>query len=207
MDKLEPIKKNILDSDALIIDEWFANGFNKVRAVQSVIPELKYSSAACRFGLLEKRQEVKDYVEFKKSELRARTDIKAIHIIDRLLAVIHCDPTMYAALSVDELKELAPELKIPIKDIKYKTKETIDGNGRTTIETTHEVILHDQAEAIKEYNKMIGNYGVHNLQRASTGITKEQLEAIAISNPSFLETLLMLKQGQGKTIDISHEEG
>ena len=190
--EIEPIKE-ILPLHKEIIDTYFNNGFNKVRAYMHVLPKTNYNTAAANFNKIEARPEVKAYIAKVQSIQSDRAYMKAEDIAKELESKIVTDRTIYAGLTPEELKALPSHLKKPIKDVKHKTKTFKGKDGKTTTETICEVILYDELEIIKELNKMRGNYGEHNKQR---GVNINALiQNLVTSNPNDASSLLKAIEG------------
>jgi hypothetical protein len=150
-----------------VIDIYFNNGFNKVKAYQEAAPGTNYNTASCKFQSIEKRPEVKMYIQELQKISRDKAELKHDQIARELEAKIAKDRTIYAGLTPEQLQQLPEEAKKPIKDVKYKTKTYTNEKGETSVETVCEVVLYDELEVIKELNKMRGNYGLHNQQKGA----------------------------------------
>lgn len=150
-----------------VIDEYYSNGFNKVKAYMTVNPESKYNTAKNAFIAIEQRDDVKEYLRQRSEVMNSKAELKHDAIVRELEAKLVTDRTIYAGLTPEQLQQLPAEAKKPIKDVKYKTKTYTNEKGETSIETVCEVVLYDELEVIKELNKMRGNYGLHNQQKGA----------------------------------------
>lgn len=152
----------------LIIDEYYANGYNKYKAVQAVKPGTNKSLASTLFTVLFKKAENKAYIQEKLSILRANSDIKAIQVLRELINFSFSDITDYLELSLVELSELPADLRRCISSFERKKTTYLPRGAKKGEEVTEEVVkikLIDKIKALEMVNKHIGFYEEDNRQK------------------------------------------
>jgi len=73
----------------LIVDEAFSNGFNWTRAYMSIMNVDKPEMAKRAVHAMKERQEVKDYITFKESEIQIKYDINKDKIVRELIDLVN----------------------------------------------------------------------------------------------------------------------
>lgn len=157
------------DLSKLIIDEYYINGFNIVKAVQVYFPDYKYKVAQNYYYALVKTPENKAYIVDKITTLRASVQIKAIHVLRELINFSYSDITDYLNLSIVELKALPGDLRRCIQSFEItKTSYLPRGakKGEEVEQTTVKIKLFDKIKALEMINKHIGFYSADNKQKA-----------------------------------------
>lgn len=157
----------IKEEHYLIVDEWYNNGFNGSGAVQKFRPMLNESSAKVTFNTISKLDHVKSYINEKRQELRATTNIHPQQVIKELITWLYSDATNYIGLTPQQVRDLPNEVKRCIQSIKHRKKEYQDRQGNTVIEENLEVRIIDKTKAVEILNKMLGNYALDNKQKAT----------------------------------------
>lgn len=151
----------------LIIDEYYRNGFNGVKAVLTVNPGIGYSSAGVLANTVLNTKENKPYIKELQTRLKASTNVDTENILKELLVIAYSDVTDYIGLSLAEIKKLPPEVRRCLQGIKIKTKKYKDRQGKEITEENIEFKLIDKLGAIDKINKYIGFYEVDNKQKAN----------------------------------------
>lgn len=154
------------DLHTLVIDSYYSNGFNGVKAVLEHRPELNYSHAGTLARSILKHKDNQKYIEQKQSEIRAASNVKTENILKELLIYAYSDVTDYTGLTLAEIKELPPEVRRCLQGIKIKTKKYKDRQGKEITEEQIEFKLIDKLNAIDKINKYIGFYEADNKQKA-----------------------------------------
>lgn len=176
----------IREEHYLIVDEWYNNGFNGSGAVQKFRPMLNESSAKVTFNTLSKLDHVKSYINEKRQELRATTNIHPQQVIKELITWLYSDATNYIGLTPEQVRELPNEVKRCIQSIKHRKKEYQDRQGNTVIEENLEVRIVDKTKAVEILNKMLGNYALDNSQKAN----KINVETLNINELKVLANII-----------------
>lgn len=158
----------VKDEHRAIIDEWFINGFNGVKAVQDHRPGIAYGTARVLFNTIKKDPANATYIQEKRQNLRAIAAIEPEQIVRELIQWCYSDATDYIGLSVDEVKVLPSEVKRCIQSIKHRKKEYTDRQGELVTEEVLEVRIIDKAKTVEILNKMLGNYALDNAQKGDT---------------------------------------
>lgn len=182
VNKLIASDKEPLEKHKLIIDEYFINGFNKVKAVLSVSPDLTYHGANSIGTLIFNNATNKAYIQDKQNTIKASTNIETAQIVRELLNVAYSDATDYLELSSKELKALPPDARRAIASIRTKRKTYKERSGAEVTEETHEIKLKDTLKAVDMLAKYCGLYEQDNKQRATnvnlTNINTDQLNVL-----------------------------
>jgi hypothetical protein len=187
----------ISDRDRLIIDNYLET-YNKSRSVLEVIPELKHQSQANHvFTSIWKKPEVIDYVRERRSYLASeRPGLTVYEIAQELQNMIMSDITEVATCtSLEEVKELPPSTRRLIQDIKIQERTETDRKGNEIKVKDIQFKFVNKLDALKEYNKLTGNYLIDNTQK-NKGIDLSKL-------PIEMQLqLLKILENQDKTTTI-----
>jgi len=172
----------VLESHKLVIDEWFANGFNQTQAVLKYNPELEYQAAATLGHLIINRKSNKPYIAEKHHNLSLEANITTGQVLKELKNFAFADITKFIGLDESEVKELPSEVRRTLKKVTVRTKMFKGNEGLPVTEKTCIYELHDKLGAIEKINRHIGFYAEDNAQRQPTidltKATPDQLNAI-----------------------------
>src|SRR5690606_20086264 len=160
--------------------------FNGSGAVKKFRPMLNESSAKVTFNTLSKLDHVKSYINEKRQELRATTNIQPQQVIKELSTWLYSDATDYIGLTPQQVRELPNEVKRCIQSIKHRKKEYQDRQGNTVIEENLEVRIIDKTKAVEILNKMLGNYAIDNSQK----VTKVNIENLNVNELKLLANIV-----------------
>lgn len=149
----------------LIIDEYYINGYNGAKAVQSFRPDITYGTARQVFNQIKKSEHGKEYLSRKAQSLRATASVAGEQLLRELLSYAYADATDYIELKPDELKALPADIRRSIQGLKHRKKSYKDRNGRDVTEEVIEIRLVDKLKAIDMINKHIGFYSEDNKQK------------------------------------------
>ena len=111
-----------------VIDEWYVNGFNAVKAVLAVSPEdYKYATAGVMGRAIVKDKRNKAYIESKRTMSRSAVLVEQEQILQELINFAYSDITDYIGLTSEQLKELPPPVRrclsvVNIKTVSYETE-------------------------------------------------------------------------------------
>ncbi len=175
------------ENDRAILDAYYANGFNRMLAVESVRGMQGSNSAKYAvFKSIQERQP--EYIKKKRVRLKAMTDIHNEHVLRELINWAYVDVTRFISLTPNEIKELPEDIKRCIQSFKHtkRSYETRDGVGVT--DEVIEIKLIDKTKAIEMINKHIGFYAVDNKQKAQTiNLTKITTDKLNILNQLMID--------------------
>ena len=150
------------------VDEYFRNGYNGMKAAVSIRPEISEKGASNWFNAIIKKPDVREYIEQKMAVMRAEAQIDAIHVLKELIQFSFSDITDYIGLTVEELKELPPEVRRCISQFKRKTRTFLPRGAEPGEEVTEDIIeikLFDKVKTLEMINKHIGFYLEDNKQK------------------------------------------
>lgn len=178
---LKPYKaKN--DLHTAIIDEYYSNGFNKVKSALTASPGITYRGAQALANSVLKDKENETYIKYKHEQLKAETNISTTQILKELLTFAYSDVTQFLGLTLDEIKALPPEVRRCLTNVKIKRQTYKDRQGKEVVEENIEFKLVDKLNAIDKINKYIGFYEVDNKQKANnvnlTNISTDKLNVL-----------------------------
>lgn len=160
-------ESSVRERELQVVDEYFANGFNGKRAMLSVYPNMNDMTSAVTFGVIMKKDYIKDYVSDKRKRIRARASLEPEQVISELLNWAYADPTEFMALTPEEVKMLPPEVKRCIQTVNYRKTDSYDKNGNKTTREVMDLKFVDKTKAIDMLNKILGNYALDNKQKGS----------------------------------------
>jgi|GEM_PF-2554335 len=149
----------------LIIDEWFVNGFNGLKAYQKYYPNAKDKTAEQRFSKVSSIVKVSEYIETVRSEISERAKMT----IDEAFKLL----TSMARFDISECYDENGAFR-SIHDIPKEARMAIEGME------TEEIILDGKTVArikkiksstrranIIEILKVLGGYEKDNLQKTT----------------------------------------
>ena len=152
------------ERDQLILDHYYANGFNGRQAVLEVVPGLTDNSASVVFNTIIKKKANRSYIDEKKARLRASTDIQHEQLTNELRQWAYADATTFIGLEPSQIKELPPDVRRCIQSYKTRTHYDKEGNYNGT---TVELKLVDKQKALESLAKHIGYFELDNSQKAT----------------------------------------
>lgn len=161
--ELQPLEA-VNEEYKLIIDEYFNNGFNVVKAVNVIRPELSAPAARVLFSTIKKKHSA--YVQEKQQALKAETGIKVEQIVNELINHSFSDATDYIGLNPNDLKDLPAEQRRAIQHVKHSKKSYTDRKGNEITEEQTEVKLVNKLQAFDMLAKYVGLYDADNKQKA-----------------------------------------
>ncbi|TJY38203.1 terminase small subunit [Pontimicrobium aquaticum] len=161
-------KKPLKDLYKNIIDQYFLNGFNGIKAVRTVKGSMyNYNSAASLFNTVIKHTDSIAYIQAKREALRSSVSIKNEDILKELINWAYSDITDYILLTPSELKQLPEDLKRCIQSATYKKKKYVTRQGEEVEEEVMTVKLVDKSKALEMINKHLGFYLEDNKQKSN----------------------------------------
>lgn len=121
-----------------IIDEWYVNGFNAVKAVLAVSPDsYTYASAGVVGAAIVKDKRNKPYIDAKRTSTRSAVLVENEQLIGEWVNFAFSDITDYIGLSLSELKELPPPVRRCLTVIDVTTKEYFDKKLGAIVKEEH----------------------------------------------------------------------
>lgn len=175
--------KELNEKHKLILEEYFINGYNKSKAVLTICPEVKNSSAACHvFNTIANSSAGAKYKEGLQARLRRNTHISKEQVLNEFINTAYTDATDFIGLSEEELKKLTPSTRRQIQSYKVTERTEVDRKGNEVTIKTIDLKLVNKLDALKETAKIIGAYEIDNKQKNKTidlsKATPEQLNVL-----------------------------
>ncbi len=169
-----------------IIDEYYINGFNRVKAVRAVKgQDHNYNSALSLFNRAYNHDTTAGYIEQKRAHLKRVTKIENENILRELINWAYSDIGDYLTLTPAEIKELPSEIRRCIQSFVYKTKKYINRFDEEVTEETLTLKLIDKTKAFEMINKHVDFYLAHNKSKPAAinikYLTVETLNALLIA--------------------------
>ena len=165
-----------------IINEWFANGYNKAKAVQAIKPNISYHTARSTATAIFKLDVNRSYIKAVQERAESEAAITNAQVLKELINFAYSDITDYLDLSLKELKELPPDVRRCIAQVQHKKKNYVNRAGDYVNEETYTIKLVDKVKAIDMINKHLGFYSEDNKQKKPTvnlnNVTVEQLNVL-----------------------------
>lgn len=162
------ISQKTLDKYKLIIDEWFINGFNGLKAYQKFYPNASDKTSEQRFSKLSRIVKVKEYSDQKRSiaEKALRTDHEGLII--ELENWAYSDITETMSLSPEQIKQLPPKVRRLITKFKSSKRNIVNSQGQIieVIETV-EISFINKEKAMEMILKHVGFYEKDNHQKTT----------------------------------------
>ena len=200
---ISPLKKP-KDDHISILNEYYSNGFQRVKAIQTVFgKDYSVVNAHRYFDRILNNPRNITYIRDKRDKLKKSTDIHNENILRELINFAYSDITDYLGLSDQELKELPSDVKRCISRIESKERTFTNRAGNEVTERTNKIWLVDKLKSIEMINKHIGFFAVDNKQKQ----VKINIESL---NVETLNALLMasneLQPGQQPTLELPTKE-
>ncbi|WP_417873888.1 terminase small subunit [Xanthomarina gelatinilytica] len=150
----------------LVIDEYFINGFNGVKAYQKFYPKAKDKTADKRFRELTEIDRIKIY--YSQRQEAAKKTLQTSHevLLEELRNWAYSDITQTLMLTPEQVKELPEEVRRLIT--KYETTtRSYTVNETPVTETVVKLWFVSKERAMEMIHKHTGFYEKDNLQRTS----------------------------------------
>lgn len=160
---MEKPEKMISERHKTVIDAYFNNGFNKVKAGLTVTDN--YNNASVLANTILKDERNSAYIQSKRDELMSTTKVNASAIVRELLNLAFSDITDFISLSDEEIKELPSSITRCIHSVKTKTTSYKNRDGKIVTEKTHEIKLHDKIKPLDMLSKYVGLFSEDNKQK------------------------------------------
>lgn len=149
-----------------IIDEYFLNGFNGYKAVQSVKSN-SVIAAKAMFNQIIKNEDIQSYIHEKRILLKRQSEIKNENILKELMNWSYVDISDFIGLTKEEIKSLPSDVKRCIQSFKVIKRTYKDRAGIERIDEVIEVKLIDKTKALEMINKHVGFYEKDNSQKVN----------------------------------------
>jgi len=194
---------DLIENHKHILEEYFNNGYNKSKAVMSIMPTVKSQSAAVHvFNAIASKPIAKKYINSIQARLRANVHISKEQSLTEFTSWSFTDATDFIGLSIEEIKELPANVRRSIQSYKIVERTETDRGGNDVTVKTIDIKLVNKLDALKEATKIIGGYEIDNSQKNKT------LDISSLDSSDQLALLKILTKGTSKqddtnTIDIS----
>lgn len=189
MKKPENKELSINNEHQLIINEWFANGFNATQATLKYKPDLSYHMASTIGSSIINNKKNQDYINHRKHLLSLDSNITATQVLNELKNFAFADITVFLGKTEQEIQELPSDVRRTLKRVSIKQKNYVNNSGGETSETTTTYEIHDKLSAFEKISKHIGFYAEDNKQ-------KQGVIDLSKATPEQLNVLLSLIESQ-----------
>ena len=165
----KPVKyrESVMQEHRSIIDEYYINGFQGLRAVQSVHPGKSYTAAAAQWHNIQRLPHNVAYIDKKRKALAKKTEIKNEHVLKELINWFYVDATDFIGLTIDEIKELPHDVRRCIQSFKHVKRSYTSRDGTDHVQENIEVKLINKDKAADLISKHIGFFEMDNKQKAN----------------------------------------
>ena len=169
----------------MFVDEFFVNGFNKVKAAMYVNPGQNYKAANVWANRAMKRPNVVEYIKVKNTALRAATHTDNVRILNELLSFAYGDITTFIGLEPNEIKALPPQVRRCIASYDTDTESYYDKELKTTVTKTKvKIKLKDSLKAIDMISRHIDFFNADNTSKQGafdlTEATNEEMNVLLL---------------------------
>lgn len=186
-----------------IIDEYYNNGFNKVKAVRAFKgQDYNNSSALSLFHRAYEHPTAISYVKKKQSDLKKKSAIRNENILRELINWAYVDITDFITLSAEDIKELPPDVRRCIQSFKYNKRSYVNRAGHHVTDEQIVVKLIDKTKAIEMINKHIGFYQVDNEQKQA----KVNIEKLSVDTLNALLVASEPTKPDNNTLDVTPDK-
>ena len=176
------MSKDLITDHQDIIDEWSVNGWNGVQAVLKYRPHLSYGTASAVMIQILKNPNNQAYIKEYRDNLKSKAQIENEVILMELKNFALSDVGTYAGLSLDEFKNLPPDIRRCVDTFEEVTKTYTTRSGETVRETKLKIKLIDKLKAIDMIGRHIDFFNADNTSKTPViDLTKakpDQLNAI-----------------------------
>lgn len=159
------ITQKLLPQHQQVMDEWFLNGFNKIKAVKVFNPDLTYAGLNALATMIFKKEVNKAYIKEKQDYLRANSFVSNELLLKEYIGLAYADITDFIGLTKEEIKTLPPEIRRCLSDFKITTKSYVNRSGETVQEEIMTFKLNDKKAFFEMINKHVGFYAEDNAQK------------------------------------------
>tara|TARA_R100000908_G_C3663709_1_gene89800 strand:- start:36 stop:605 length:570 start_codon:yes stop_codon:yes gene_type:complete len=171
-----------------VVDEWFVNGFNGVRAYQKVYPKSSYKSADTSFRKILEIPRIKEYVSERQEKARETLEITHETVLKELANWAFSDFTQTMLLSPAQIKEMPEDIRRLIT--KHRHIKRTSGKRKKVTEEIIELTFVSKERAMEMINRHLGFYEEDNRQ----------------NNPSIQEILLLTpEERRARIIELRKE--
>lgn len=160
--------EDTLDKYKLVIDEWFVNGFNGVKAYQKFYPNASYNTSDKGFRDIHENPRIAIYIDEKKKQAQIILQTSHERLLEELRNWAYSDITETLMLEPEQVKELPEEIRRLITKYKHTKRHVRDSKGKI-IETIDTIELHfvSKEKAMEMIHKHTGFYEKDNNQKAA----------------------------------------
>lgn len=160
------MKESTIEKYKLVIDEYFVNGFNGVKAYQKIYPDSSYQTADSNFRSILEITRIQEYIQEKHNEARTALRTSHLELLREIENWAYSDITETLTLNSDQIKELPPEIRRLITRYKRNVRHITDNEGNVVekIETV-ELWFVSKEKAMEMIHKHTGFYAIDNYQK------------------------------------------
>tara|TARA_R110002096_G_C14261299_1_gene694713 strand:- start:49 stop:606 length:558 start_codon:yes stop_codon:yes gene_type:complete len=175
------MKDSTFKKYCLVVDEWFVNGFNGVKAYQTFYPKASRDTADSKFRRVVEIGRIQEYINTKQGKAQSALSTSHEALLKELQNWAYSDITQTLLLSSEQVKSLPEDVRRLITKFKHTSRHTRNSKGKI-VETVETVELHfiDKTKAMDMINRHTGFYEKDNNQNGGgvvTGITFEVFDA------------------------------
>ena len=176
------MSKDLITDHQDIIDEWSVNGWNGVQAVLKYRPHLSYGTASAVMIQILKNPNNQAYIKEYRDNLKSKAQIENEVILMELKNFALSDVGTYAGLSLDEFKNLPPDIRRCVDTFEEVTKTYTTRDGKEVKETKLKIKLIDKLKAIDMIGRHIDFFNADNASKQPsydmTNKTPEELNTV-----------------------------
>ncbi|GAF77334.1 unnamed protein product [marine sediment metagenome] len=149
-----------------VIDEWFINEFDSIKAYIKYFPKATDKTAIANFSEIKALPEMKKYIKAKYEKAAKVVNLTHAGILKELKNYIELDIRDTIGLTKEEIKQLPVEIGRSITKHKERTKKHFSSKGKLLYtEETIELHFISKERILDMINKHIGFYAVDNQQK------------------------------------------
>jgi len=171
------VSKRTLDKYIMIVDEWFTNGFNQTKAVQTIFPNKSDAAARKYWQRMSQNVTIENYIAEKKRKAQEALRTKHDGILNEITNWAYSDITQFIGLTPEQINQLPPEAKRLISKFKYNKRSVLGKKGGVSeiIETT-DVWIVSKEKSMDMLSRHTGFYEKDNTQKIQPTVTREERE-------------------------------
>lgn len=150
----------------LVIDQYFVNGFNGVKAYQEYYPTASYNTCDKGFRDIHDNPRIQRYIKTKYKAAQTAQLTSHKRLLEEIQNWAYSDITEALFLDPEQLKELPKEIRRLITKFKHTKRNVVDGKGKV-LETINTIELHfvSKEKAMEMIHKHTGFYELDNSQK------------------------------------------
>ena len=147
-----------------VVNEWFINGFNGVKAWQKVYPDANDNTANAHWQRIKNIECIKVYIQKKEKKSEESAEITHQEMTKILRSWLDSDITQYMNLTVKEVQELPIEVRKLITSFEQKKEYLFMIEGERVYKEFYKITFVSKEKAAEMLQKHIGYYSKDNEQ-------------------------------------------